>query len=223
VVSPPFPPLSLFVHYKGVSIKSEQGGKVNERLVIGFGTGRCGTKSLAAFLNQQHDITCTHEEVIVYDPQYCNYFAAIDMLMRGKDSPIMGDVSVGWLNYIDRIMIDFPRAKFICLDRGSVDEVVESFDSYLRKAAIVEVSHDLRAIYPIHERKYSKEAVRRSVDRYLWKQQVLLDMHPSILKVPTNLLSTKTAQMAILDHIGISRGAQERGMPWINKREDMGK
>lgn len=193
---------------------------INKRMIFGFGTGRCGTKSLAMFLDQQDRITCGHETLISYDPCMNSYFKAVDLMVRDKEEFFCGNVSAAWINYIDRLMVDFPDSCFILLDRFDLEGVIKSFHNYLR-IQLKDRKHCWH-IYPVHNRIYSKEAVRRAVNRYAFKQHTLLSIFgDKIMHVKTSKLNDRETQDQILDYIGIPVDERVYGMPWRNKKDFM--
>ncbi len=92
--------------------------------IIGFGTGRCGTQSLARLLNYQEHFSCTHEisPELPYPPdkqmaeERAKYFA---------DNDNVGDIALYNLYYISWFK-DIPNTRFVWLERPR-EEVVESF------------------------------------------------------------------------------------------------
>jgi len=195
---------------------------MNKKVVIGFGTGRCGTKSLARFLNKQEGVDISHEGLpLPFHPCWGQYFDTLAALML-RDSPIVGDVSAGWLFYVDRIITDFPDNFIILLDRRNIGEVVESFYFYLSKHENIKRDNgELWGTYPIEEAYFSKEAIRRSVERYVWQQRVLQGIYPDIRCVLTKELSSKSKQIGLLNKLGIPREKHVLGMERLNKREEM--
>lgn len=194
---------------------------MGKRVIIGFGTGRCGTKSLAEFLNQQQYVECKHEEVVPFDPQWGNYMDCLTYLLK-SDYPYVGNISVAWLNYVDRLIIDIPDLRLICLDRGNPKAVVDSFHSYCKNADFRRSGKDLYGVFPVLEKEYSRWAIQRTVDRYLWLQEILLAEYP-ILHILTSQLNEEPIQELILDHCGIPDEYRVYGMKTLNKRGDMGK
>lgn len=116
-------------------------------LVIGFGTGRCGTSSFARFLDKQSGINAAHE--FVYLPWDVNirqfHHNLLHLLMEkggisareivrhigfgtaiSEPNTIVADIAWYWLNYIDFLHEFFPDFKAICLKRNRA-ETVESW------------------------------------------------------------------------------------------------
>lgn len=191
---------------------------MRKRLVIGFGTGRCGTKSLARFLDRQPNVTVTHEHLPSLFPQWGNYFDYMSLMLKYKESFTVGNVAYAWIEYIDRIITDFEDARIICLDRNDDDAVAESFWSYM---------HDME-VYGAHPRtswpfmgEPTLERIRDSIYLYKYKQRVLLSQFPQILHVMTGDLNDRFKQAEILDHIGVPEDQMILKMSHDNKREDM--
>lgn len=193
-----------------------------KELIIGFGTGRCGSKSLAAFLNRQPDITFTHEEAgIPFWPMRGGYRQALDRVMS-YDAPIVGDIAPQWLMYLDRLVEDVPSVKFIYLTRGDVVEVTKSFYEYLRFRP--EVKDDCHGWYPVQAREFNIKNIHRCVERYEWLAKVAeqawaTDMR--MMKLYTHDLSQHQAQVEILDWLKYPNEGRSYHMPHINKREYM--
>lgn len=96
------------------------------KVLIGLGSGRCGTFSLSHFLNMQKGANVTHENFSItwmnFETQSIQELCNI--LIR--DEHIVGDVACYWLNYVP-FMIPFCKdIKFVCLQRDR-EETVRSF------------------------------------------------------------------------------------------------
>jgi hypothetical protein len=97
-----------------------------QRLIIGLGTGRCGTVSLKALLACQADTHATHETMLLPHKfselklrQYMN------KLWKRKEE-VAADVALWTLPYVTAILGEYPSTKFICLKRDK-EAVVKSF------------------------------------------------------------------------------------------------
>lgn len=112
-----------------------------KRLIIGCGTGRCGTVSLMKFLNAQVKIAVLHEGVLddrrIHHliPWYGGETRLWSWLARletiSGDAEWYGDVGFYFLPYLPLIFERYPDARAICLER-SRKEVIKS---YLEKTA----------------------------------------------------------------------------------------
>lgn len=194
------------------------------KFIIGITTGRSGSMSLAHFLNKQPDIKFSHEGLkLPFWPIFDLYPQALKTLREGlKDSPIVGDISPMWVNYLDRFVRDVGRdnVKIIWLDRGSPGQVVTSFDSYKRYE-----KHSPRGafgMYPILERKYSRDALRRTVDLMEWLISCCEMQFGDIMaKWEMKDLNDKDAQKNLLHWLGIPTERHVYGMERTNIRHDL--
>ena len=104
-----------------------------KRIILGLGSGRCGTKSLATLLNFQADTEISHEEFnsprqpfrLSYDYNPKNLALAFKVLSL-RDTPIVGDLAFYWINNVISLLNHKPETKCICLKRDK-ESVVESF------------------------------------------------------------------------------------------------
>ena len=98
-------------------------------IVIGYGTGRCGTESLASFLNQQEGFNVTHEKSgLAWYPILCDTDSSINEFVA-REGLVIGDVAFSWIHYVSIVLRRFPDVKVINI-RRDVDEVIESFWNY---------------------------------------------------------------------------------------------
>ncbi len=108
----------------------------SKRVVIGCGTGRCGTVSLVKFLNAQPGISMLHEGVrderrthhlvpwYGGEAQLWSWLAELDAM--SGDAGWYGDVGFYFLPYLPAIFERYPTSRAICLER-SRKEVINSF------------------------------------------------------------------------------------------------
>jgi hypothetical protein len=105
---------------------------INQKIVIGLGTGRTGSKSFAELLNLQEGVEFTHEAYkLSWKFSKRRILEVIGFLFNriNKDNRILfiGDISSWYLPYVkfmDRVYPNF--FKFVCLYRDT-DEVVSSY------------------------------------------------------------------------------------------------
>lgn len=191
-------------------------------LLIGLTTGRAGSKSLASFLDKQPGIDFTHEGYILpFWPVFDTYEFAHDGLKRRLDTPgalIVGDISPYWVNYADRIVKDFDNVKFLRLDRENPDQVVTSFDAYKR----YEEQAEWWGNYPILDKHYSVEAIRRTIKLMLWLLGCCeAQWGHNMAGVMMHHLSDQRTQKGILDWLKYPEEGRVYGMPRENLRVDM--
>lgn len=101
-----------------------------KRLVIGLGTGRCGTKSLAYLLNLQSNVKVSHEMAPVFRFNKSEHwlpicYSKIDEILS-REEQIVGDVAFCNLWRSEEIADYHKNTVFVCLKRNK-EEVVRSF------------------------------------------------------------------------------------------------
>ena len=105
-------------------------GSTKASLILGLGTGRCGTHSLTDLLNRQPDSIFTHEEFPLLHwkqlPGRPGIAARLSRIRRSRSARFIGDVGSFYLPYVEEIMALEPDVRFICLERPR-DAVVSSF------------------------------------------------------------------------------------------------
>ena len=90
-----------------------------KNLIIGLGTGRCGTASLAHLLNSQPDSTFVHEGL--FSGKKYDHFLLPWEVDHSK--------FLEWekkIQYAEIIIKKYPQVKFVCLKRDR-NEVISSF------------------------------------------------------------------------------------------------
>lgn len=99
---------------------------MSKRLIIGLGTGRCGTLSLSAILDAQYLASITHE-VYFKLPWLADYDALKHVIrcLHMHAGETVGDVGFYYLPYVDKIVQLHNSVKFICLKRDK-DETINS-------------------------------------------------------------------------------------------------
>lgn len=96
------------------------------KIIIGLGSGRCGTYSLNLLLNHQENTFCTHEGRTV--PFSMDEKRGVGKIIEMLLCPeiIVGDIGYYWLNYVPFLIAFVGEIKFICLQRDR-ESTVESF------------------------------------------------------------------------------------------------
>ena len=96
---------------------------MSKRLIIGLGTGRCGTWSLTKFLGAQPNTNSNHELRFLpweFDAELGK--ANVDFLLN-KNEEVAVDVGFYWLNYVDWLAKQNIDVRFICLQRDKKQTV----------------------------------------------------------------------------------------------------
>ncbi|MBW3600963.1 MAG: hypothetical protein KY475_27320, partial [Planctomycetes bacterium] len=105
-----------------------------QRLVLGLGTGRCGTHALAQLLDRQGDARVTHEEPPLLPWRRREGQAAITARLarwrRERRERLIGDVASFYLPYVEEALEAEPELRVVCLRRPR-EEVVASFCRWL--------------------------------------------------------------------------------------------
>ena len=172
------------------------------KVIIGYGTGRCGTQSLARFLNNQNGCDITHEKVeLNWQPAFSDVQEAINGLFR-RTSPIIGDVGFFWIHYLTHILREVKDAKAINIWRED-EAVIESFWSYMKKE-VQNFQHNQWKGYPFDSPFQTKDAIAKSVMRYRFLEHGVSRIYPySIYKIHTNDLNDKDKMEEMLNWLGI--------------------
>lgn len=99
---------------------------MNRNIILGAGTGRCGTMSLAKVLNNCKGANITHEmgPILPYKKDYDVYKEYLDNILS-KEGKYVGDVSGYTRNYIEDFIRDVPNIKIIWITREN-DKTIRS-------------------------------------------------------------------------------------------------
>ena len=98
-----------------------------QRVIIGCGTGRCGTVSLAVLLQAQEGVYATHERDPVLPWRIDLRLFSIRLAQfRQCDEPFVADVAFYYLPYIPYLLREFSDLRVIVLRRDK-KETVRSF------------------------------------------------------------------------------------------------
>ena len=102
---------------------------MNRTKIIGFGTGRCGTKSLSTLLSLQPDTLVKHESRLmahIWNDRGEASFERVWSALHAIPKKFYGDVSFVHLNYIEQYLKQSEDIKIIFLDR-EIQATIESF------------------------------------------------------------------------------------------------
>jgi len=195
-------------------------------IVIGLGTGRCGTLSLARTLSAQAEASVTHEErpLLPWDAEDRGRIVASrieGMLARPDADRLTGDVAFYYLNYVEEIIGQFSDVRFVCLRRDREQTV----ESYVRWLALQKngrrVNHWSKdrlpfdtdvwdACYPKYETTNLQEGIGRYWDAYYAQVEALATKHPAVTRLyeTENLLNDERAISELLSWLGIPGSEQ---------------
>lgn len=148
--------------------------------IFGFGTGRCGTSSLAHLLDIQPNARVSHEQFdIHWFPAITDYTLVREAIReRARQYELVGDICYAWIQYLPRLVEDFPTAKFIYIWRDK-EEVIDSFwernkdriDNPLEnRPNLNKCTEYLKSFwnlqYPFLGYPPTKECIRNTIERY---------------------------------------------------------
>ena len=184
-----------------------------KRLIIGLGSGRCGTVSLSVLLNQSPEANITHEARPL-TPWNVDTGHITDKLgqMMTRSSAIVGDVAYSYLPYVDQLATRVPEALFVCLRRDRFEDVVESL---LRKTertnhwadhdgSVWETDQHWDPTMPSYPPMDKRLAVERYVTEYYQMAEELESRNPDRFRIfATSSLNSPLGVRAILAFCGL--------------------
>lgn len=183
------------------------------QLVIGLGSGRCGTQSLAHLLDKQSAAKVYHERVdheIRWHGSEQEIQTFLDEAVAQDEFQLIGDVAFYYLPYVEAILAYQPKVKFICLQRDCTETVV----SYMQKTEDRNhwMEHDGRVwqlsrwdeCYPKYAVPDKKSALTLYWYDYYFTATRLQALYPQQFQLfPMTALNSKAGQHAILAFLGI--------------------
>ena len=175
--------------------------------VIGIGTGRCGTTSLARLLDAQGTAleSVTHERL-----EWRVTWEAHPKWLRRLDQQGGGDVALNWLPYIEMMIRRWGEdLRVICLQRGREATV----ESYLRKMPQrnpwQDSSYRWAPCYPTYSQDLTKrEAIGRYWDEYYARAEELATRHDQVRIFQTETLNDREGQRDLLRFAGVPEGKE---------------
>lgn len=175
---------------------------MDKKIIIGFGTGRCGTKSLAAFLNQQKGWEITHEEAnMSWYPALTDSKVCIDRFISKRNGSVIGDIGFYWINYLNLILRKYSGSKAINI-RRPIDEVIESFWSYRNDETDGNIGTMYWFGYPFDAPTKTKDDIAFTVKRYQFLEFEVQKIYPSSIYImPIDDLNSKNKLESLLEWI----------------------
>jgi hypothetical protein len=193
-------------------------------LVLGIGSGRCGTQSLADMLNQQAQASCTHERFRAEVPWGFEGYSYLKDLINAStgECRLFGDVSLYWLPQVERLIEEFPINDtfndlcIIALKRNKSDTV----DSFWRKTGrangrnhwqlhngeqFKECELGWDKCFPKFDASSKREAIEMYWSYYYGEVARLEDKYPDFVRCfSTEALNSEEGQREILTFVGIA-------------------
>jgi hypothetical protein len=196
------------------------------RVVLGIGSGRSGSTSLAAMLASVSGSCCTHENppLVSWTPEPEEIEFHLRRFRRlAAYHPLVADVSHWWLNVIERFFAEFPEARVV----GTFRAVESCAGSFMRIKGSgrgsyhhwVPYANGIWAAarwdpayptYPLPEQAALDpdgakfELITRYVQEYNDAMQALAQRFPAnVMLVHTESLDDAAVQNAIFDFVGL--------------------
>lgn len=191
---------------------------VKQRLVIGLGTGRCGTVSLSLLLNAQRSARVCHEgkldgkhHLIPWRDGEEVLSAWIKRLARESNgASIYGDVGMYFLPYAEHLIREYPHIRFVCMKRDKESTV----DSYMVKTrgrnhwmvhdgSVWDLDPVWDPMFPKYSSDNKKEALEKYWDDYYQEAHRLSDLMPSSFGIfDMDSLNSEDGRREVLEFVG---------------------
>lgn len=192
---------------------------MKKRILIGIGTGRCGTTSLACLLSSASDSRVTHEDSAIrvnlpwkFEEKWA--LKALDALNR-RPEKTTGDVGFYYLPYVEWISRAVPDVTFVCIRRDKA-ETVESYMNKTEKrdhwSRACRHSDPWDKMYPKFETDDKREAIGMYWDMYYEEASRLERSGVRIKTFDMKLLNDETGVKQILDFCGLDSSKKVVGI-----------
>ena len=201
-------------------------------LVLGIGTGRCGTQSLATLLDSQSGSAVTHERFCADVPWTYDGYRFVERIAdkSPEKARLRGDVSLYWLPQVERTIkeFDIDEVRVVALKRDKKSTV----ESYVRKTGgkrgrnhwQLHDGNDYEfcslgwdKCYPKFEADSKREAIDMYWSYYYGEVARLEAKYPDFVRCfPMNALNSEDGQREILTFTGI-HPEQQVLLPGIRK------
>lgn len=145
--------INQLIEYRPLKTKKENDSLMVQasKIILGMGTGRCGTLSLAEILNGQPNTQVTHEEPPIlpwdHEPNSGIIAKRFARMRRKRDAKFIGDIASFYLPYVEEIIKAEPDVRIVCLKRDK-DAVVKSFCRWLDQAHPLPTNHWAKELPP---------------------------------------------------------------------------
>ncbi len=199
------------------------------QIVIGLGTGRCGTMSLAYLLDWQENSEVYHEKGSYIMP-WKGGEKTIDKFLHWanelvKQKQLVGDVAFYYLNYVEYLLSLNPNIKFVCLQRDRASTVAsymkrtKDMNHWMRHEGTLWQKSSWDNCYPKYEVLNKEKAIERYWDDYYLIANELQTTYPNSFRIfQTSTLNTEAGQRAILAFIEIKNPRLSVGIQFNSDR-----
>ncbi len=203
----------------------------DKRLLIGLGSGRCGTLSLAKLLDDQPEAMVSHEGkpfgeeqragVMYWIADKTTVWLTVARILY-YEAEVVGDIAFVYLPQVDRIIDRHERVRFVCLER----EKETCVPSLLAKVTRMEInpyqSHNGDR-WPHSEGRFAlpkfdsvdtlPEAIGLYWDMYHRKAVTLASLWPDKFRIfPMEDLNTEEGVREILEFCGFENPVVQTGI-----------
>lgn len=179
-------------------------------ILIGLGTGRCGTTSLTDILNSADGCDVTHEMSAARLALSWKFsekgIQSVLQKLRQRSARFSGDVAFFYLPYVEWIAQEAPETTFICMKRDRAETV----ESYVKKtknrdhwSGLCAGSDPWDKLYPKFETDDKKEAIGMYWDMYYEEADRLERSGVRIKTFDMGLLNTREGVEEIMGFCGL--------------------
>lgn len=192
-----------------------------QRIIIGLGTGRCGTHSLAYLLAKQLDTKARHEGCelpwIMDEEELARNLAKTTRTQRS----IVCDVASYWLSYVEELLLIAPNTRFICLRRPRTEFAVSMMRKTQKDLCCSRVDGWFGCFPNLHTESVIGKARQDGFEQYwdIYNEKTLsLNEKYECFKIfETVDLNSPEKQFEILTHCGYSNPVIDTTI-WRNKK-----
>ena len=187
---------------------------MHKQMVVGIGTGRCGTVSLHALLNRQPSVHITHEQLPLLPWNHAPRILKkkLSRILQRRAS-IVGDIASSWLPYVRDVLSQAPSAKFVCLQRDR-NATVQSFMVKMKGKKNHWMPHDGKRwkkdrrwdpCFPKYDTPELEQAIGLYWDDYYRQVDLLCEEFPDNIRIwqTERALDTQQGVTEILSFIGV--------------------
>jgi len=198
---------------------------IPHQLVLGIGSGRCGSLSLAKLLDGQAESAVTHETRPLFPwASGCRKALVTERIasLRRKSAKLVGDIASSYLPYVEEFVKQVPDIRIVAI-RRDCEEVVASFCRWSDHAHSAPTDHWSEqpaaglfhdpvwsTIFPKYPTASREEGVRRYWREYYDTVDELQRRFPRNVRTfeMADVLNTIDGQRQLLDFVGVKPSRQ---------------
>lgn len=202
--------------------------KDDKQLILGIGTGRCGTNSLAKFLHHQPDCFFTHEKHLIQWHWHREFPPDLFDDYNKIDRRIVGDVSLGMSNHGQKLLLLEENAKLIVIERNR-DECAKSLyfwtkgedlEFWKKNPDKKDLHNDFwYNMFPTFEGKNKIDRIYQYIDLHRELARILYAEFPGRVKIISiENLNHRQTQDEVLDFCGVQQEGRVYEVDRLNTR-----